>query len=115
MEKQLSPMMKQFRELKAKHPDALLLFRCGNFYESYDVDAKEVSQILGITLIWRTPGMRHYPGDYSDAQAGSPHYKLDIFLPKLIRAGKRVAICDQLEKPKTLAKRGSTELVTDTK
>lgn len=103
-------MMKQFRMLKEKHPDALILFRCGDFYETYDVDAKEVSQILGITLIWRTQSMRHYPGDYSDAQAGFPHHALDTYLPKLIRAGKRVAICDQLEMPKTKKKKSIEEL-----
>ena len=115
MEKELSPMMKQFRMLKEKHPDALILFRCGDFYETYDVDAKEVSRILGITLIWRTPGMRHYPGDYSDAQAGFPHHALDTYLPKLIRAGKRVAICEQLEKPKPTKKRSIEELLGITK
>ena len=67
-----SPMMKQFQELKEKHPDAMLLFRCGDFYETYGDDAKEAAKVLGITLTWRTPSKRHAPGDYSDAMAGFP-------------------------------------------
>ena len=109
-----SPMMKQFRELKEKHPDAMLLFRCGDFYETYGDDAKEAAKVLGITLTWRTPSKRHAPGDYSDAMAGFPHHALDTYLPKLIRAGKRVAICDQLpDPPKPKVKRGSTETVNN--
>ena len=104
-------MMKQFFQLKAKHPDALMLFRCGDFYETYCEDAVEASKILGITLTRRNNG-----GSKGSAEmAGFPHHALDTYLPKLIRAGKRVAICDQLEDPKltkTLVKRGITELVT---
>ena len=108
----LTPMMKQFYDLKAKHPDALLLFRCGDFYETYAQDAVEASQILGITLTRRNNGKDNMP---STEMAGFPHHALDTYLPKLIRAGRRVAICDQLEDPKltkTLVKRGITELVT---
>ena len=108
----LTPMMKQFYDLKAKHPDALLLFRCGDFYETYAQDAVEASAILGITLTRRNNGKEHMP---STEMAGFPHHALDTYLPKLVRAGRRVAICDQLEDPKltkTLVKRGITELVT---
>ncbi len=107
----LTPMMKQFFDLKAKHPEALLLFRCGDFYETYHDDAVEASRILGITLTKRNNSAQ---GDSTD-MAGFPHHALDTYLPKLIRAGKRVAICDQLEDPKLtkkLVKRGITELVT---
>ena len=107
----LTPMMKQFFDLKAKHPEALLLFRCGDFYETYHDDAVEASRILGITLTKRNNGGSSEPM----AMAGFPHHALDTYLPKLIRAGRRVAICDQLEDPKktkTLVKRGITELVT---
>ena len=110
-EKGLTPMMQQFFDLKAKHPDALLLFRCGDFYETYCEDAVTASQILGITLTKRNNGA----GVKGDEMAGFPHHALDTYLPKLIRAGKRVAICDQLEDPKLtkkLVKRGITELVT---
>ncbi len=107
----LTPMMQQFFDLKAKHPEALLLFRCGDFYETYLDDALEASRILGITLTRRNnTGQKE-----STAMAGFPHHALDTYLPKLIRAGKRVAICDQLEDPKLtrkLVKRGITELVT---
>ena len=108
----LTPMMKQFYDLKAKHPDALLLFRCGDFYETYAQDAVEASAILGITLTRRNNGKDNMP---STEMAGFPHHALDTYLPKLVRAGRRVAICDQLEDPKltkTLVKRGITELVT---
>ena len=111
-EKELTPMMKQFFTLKAKHPDALLLFRCGDFYETYCDDAIEASKILGITLTRRNNGAN---GKTNAEMAGFPHHALDTYLPKLIRAGKRVAICDQLEDPKLtkkLVKRGITELVT---
>ena len=105
-------MMKQFYDLKAKHPDAVLLFRCGDFYETYSQDAITASEILGITLTKRNNGGK----DGTPVEmAGFPHHALDTYLPKLIRAGKRVAICDQLEDPKltkTLVKRGITELVT---
>ncbi len=103
--------MQQFFSLKAKHPDALLLFRCGDFYETYCDDAVEAARILGITLTKRNNGA----GVKGDEMAGFPHHALDTYLPKLIRAGKRVAICDQLEDPKLtkkLVKRGITELVT---
>ncbi|MBR2253457.1 MAG: DNA mismatch repair protein MutS, partial [Prevotella sp.] len=107
---ELTPMMKQFFDFKAKHPDALLLFRCGDFYETYCDDAIEAARILGITLTKRNNGAAQ-----GDAMAGFPHHALDTYLPKLIRAGRRVAICDQLEDPKLakkLVKRGITELVT---
>jgi DNA mismatch repair protein MutS len=107
----LSPMMKQFYDLKAKHPEALLLFRCGDFYETYDADAKYCSDILGITLTWRSNVFPHNHETYEGAMVGFPHHALDTFLPRLIRAGKKVAICDQLEAPKKTVKRGITELV----
>ena len=106
-----TPMMKQFFDLKAKHPDALLLFRCGDFYETYGQDAVEASDILGITLTKRSNGRE---GE-NTPMAGFPYHALDTYLPKLVRAGRRVAICDQLEDPKLtkkLVKRGITELVT---
>lgn len=106
----LTPMMKQFFELKAKHPDAIMLFRCGDFYETYSEDAVTASEILGITLTKRANGQGK-----TVEMAGFPHHALDTYLPKLIRAGRRVAICDQLEDPKAtkkLVKRGITELVT---
>ena len=109
--KELTPMMKQFFDFKAKYPEALLLFRCGDFYETYCEDAITASRILGITLTHRNNGA----GAKGDEMAGFPHHALDTYLPKLIRAGKRVAICDQLEDPKLtkkLVKRGITELVT---
>ena len=122
--KGLTPMMRQFFEMKAKHPEALLLFRCGDFYETYCEDAIEASKVLGITLTRRNNG-----GSAGGAEmAGFPHHALDTYLPKLIRAGKRVAVCDQLEDPKKkrleikgkkglsqmdkMVKRGITELVT---
>ncbi|MBQ6209224.1 MAG: DNA mismatch repair protein MutS [Prevotella sp.] len=104
-------MMRQFFSLKEKHPDAILLFRCGDFYETYCEDAVTAAAILGITLTKRNNGA----GVKGDEMAGFPHHALDTYLPKLIRAGKRVAICDQLEDPKLtkkLVKRGITELVT---
>lgn len=102
------PMMKQYKQLKGKHPDAVLLFRCGDFYQTYEDDAKTCSDILGITLTKSTKnGYR---------MAGFPHHALDTYLPKLIRAGKRCAICDQLEDPrltKKLKERGKvTEIVS---
>ena len=109
---ELTPMMKQFFSFKAKHPDALLLFRCGDFYETYCDDAIASSKILGITLTRRNNGASEKP---PIEMAGFPHHALDTYLPKLIRAGRRVAICDQLEDPKLtkkLVKRGITELVT---
>ena len=123
-DKGLTPMMKQFFSMKAQHPGALMLFRCGDFYETYGEDAVESARILGITLTRRNNGGN---GDSID-MAGFPHHALDTYLPKLIRAGKRVAICDQLEDPKKkreeikgkkgltamdkMVKRGITELVT---
>lgn len=86
MNKELSPMMKQFKELKEKHPDVLLLFRCGDFYETYEEDAEASAKILGITLTKRS--------DDGTKMAGFPYHALDTYLPKLIRAGKRIAICD---------------------
>ena len=104
-------MMQQFYSLKGKHPDALLLFRCGDFYETYSEDAVVAAKILGITLTQRSKSIK---GEATQ-MAGFPHHALDTYLPKLIRAGMRVAICDQLEDPKLtkkLVKRGITELVT---
>jgi len=123
-EKGLTPMMRQFFDMKSKHPEALLLFRCGDFYETYCEDAVEAARVLGITLTRRNNG-----GSTAVTEmAGFPHHALDTYLPKLIRAGKRVAICDQLEDPKKkreqikgkkglsemdkMVKRGITELVT---
>lgn len=106
----LTPMMKQYFDLKAKHPDAIMLFRCGDFYETYSEDAVAAAEILGIILTKRANGQSK-----TVEMAGFPHHALDTYLPKLIRAGRRVAICDQLEDPKTtkkLVKRGITELVT---
>lgn len=94
--------MQKFRDLKRMHPDALLLFRCGDFYECYDEDAKECAKVLGITLTKRNSD--------GTVMAGFPHHALDTYLPKLIRAGKRVAICDQLDPPPTpRVKRGVTD------
>ena len=110
-DKELTPMMRQYAELKAKHPDAVLLFRCGDFYETYLEDAVIASRILGITLTRRNNGNNCKGSE----MAGFPFHALDTYLPKLVRAGKRVAICDQLEDPKLtkkLVKRGITELVT---
>ena len=110
---ELTPMMKQFYDLKSKHPDALLLFRCGDFYETYNEDAVIAADILGITLTRRSSVAGNSAS--GTAMAGFPHHALDTYLPKLVRAGKRVAICDQLEDPKLtkkLVKRGITELVT---
>lgn len=110
---ELTPMMRQFYDLKSKHPDALLLFRCGDFYETYNEDAVIAADILGITLTKRSSVAGNSAS--GTAMAGFPHHALDTYLPKLVRAGKRVAICDQLEDPKLtkkLVKRGITELVT---
>ena len=110
-DKELTPMMRQYVELKAKHPDAVLLFRCGDFYETYLEDAVIASRILGITLTRRNNGNSCKGSE----MAGFPFHALDTYLPKLVRAGKRVAICDQLEDPKLtkkLVKPGITELVT---
>ena len=95
-------MVKMFNELKAKHPDAVILFRVGDFYESYFDDAKKVSEVLGITLTKRSGEDGYY-------LAGFPHHALDTYLPKLIRAGLRVAICDDISEPVKLKKRGSDE------
>ncbi len=105
-----TPLMKQYLEMKQKHPDAILLFRVGDFYETFSEDAITSSEILGITLTRRANGVAQ-----SVELAGFPHHALDTYLPKLVRAGKRVAICEQLEDPKLtkkLVKRGITELVT---
>lgn len=105
-----TPLMRQYFEIKKKHPDAILLFRVGDFYETFSDDAITASEILGITLTRRANGSAQYV-----ELAGFPHHALDTYLPKLVRAGKRVAICDQLEDPKLtkkLVKRGITELVT---
>ena len=108
----VTPMMQQFRDLKQRHPDALLLFRCGDFFETYEDDAVEASNILGITLTKRN---NNKEGSAQTLMAGFPHHALDTYLPRLIRAGKRVAICEQMEDPKLtkkLVKRDITELVT---
>lgn len=108
-EKKETPLMKQYNAIKVKYPDALLLFRVGDFYETFGKDAVRTSQILGIVLTKR--GL----GEENTELAGFPHHSLDSYLPKLVRAGLRVAICDQLEDPKTvkgIVKRGVTELVT---
>lgn len=105
-----TPLMTQYVEMKKKHPDAILLFRVGDFYETFSDDAVTASEILGITLTRRANGKAAYV-----ELAGFPHHALDTYLPKLVRAGKRVAICEQLEDPKKtkkLVKRGITELVT---
>lgn len=105
-----TPMMKQYLEIKAKHPDAILLFRVGDFYETFSQDAIDAAEILGITLTRRANGAAQFV-----ELAGFPHHALDTYLPKLVHAGKRVAICDQLEDPKLtkkIVKRGITELVT---
>ena len=105
-----TPLMKQYYEVKGKHPDAVLLFRVGDFYETYSDDAVKASKILGITLTKRSNG-----GGTSTEMAGFPYHAIDTYLPKLVRAGQRVAICEQLEDPsktKKLVKRGITELVT---
>src|SRR5688572_10514901 len=105
-----TPLMKQYNSIKAKYPDAILLFRVGDFYETFGEDAIRASKILGIVLTQRRNGSAS-----SIELAGFPHHSLDVYLPKLVRAGERVAICDQLEDPKTtktIVKRGVTELVT---
>lgn len=110
---EVTPMMRQFYDFKEKYPDTILLFRCGDFYETYADDAKKASEILGITLTRRSNGAGG--ADKQTLMAGFPYHALDTYLPKLIRAGERVAICDQLEDPKLakkLVKRGVTEVVT---
>ena len=105
-----TPLMRQYSSIKAKYPDALLLFRVGDFYETFGEDAVKTSGILGIVLTKRANGAASYVD-----LAGFPHHALDTYLPKLVRAGQRVAICDQLEDPKLtkkIVKRGITELVT---
>ena len=107
---ELSTMMKQFYDLKEKHPDALLLFRCGDFYETYEQDARDASRTLGITLT-RSYSRKGREGK-SLEMAGFPYHALDTYLPRLIRAGFKLAICDQLEAPKKTVKRGISELIT---
>ena len=105
-----TPLMKQYNTFKAKYPDAILLFRVGDFYETFGEDAKRASAVLGIVLTKRSNGKA------SEIElAGFPHHSLDTYLPKLVRAGHRVAVCDQLEDPKMakgIVKRGVTEMVT---
>ena len=104
-----TPLSRQFNQIKARYPGAILLFRVGDFYETFGEDAVKASKILGITLTRRNNGTA------DDHLAGFPHHSLDTYLPKLVRAGQRVAICDQLENPaeaKGIVKRGVTELVT---
>lgn len=109
-----TPLMKQYEEMKRKHPDAVLLFRVGDFYETFSEDAVIASDILGITLTRRANGANNYV-----ELAGFPHHALDTYLPKLVRAGKRVAICEQIESPliqkKMRAKSAVTELITPAK
>ena len=109
----LSPMLKQFYDLKAKHPDAILLFRCGDFYETYCNDAEKASKILGITLT-RSSRTKDIEGKPL-SMAGFPYHALDTYLPKLIRAGERVAICDQLEAPKKNQESAETQVVETAK
>ena len=109
MAKKETPLMKQYNTIKVKYPDAILLFRVGDFYETFGQDAIKTAQILGITLTKRNNGSDNLE------LAGFPHHSIDSYLPKLVRAGLRVAICDQLEDPKSvkgIVKRGVTELVT---
>ena len=104
-----TPLMRQYNEIKTKYPDAMLLFRVGDFYETFNNDARKASKILGIVLTKRANGSS------DDALAGFPHHSLDTYLPKLVRAGIRVAVCDQLEDPKAtkgIVKRGVTDLIT---
>ena len=105
-----TPLMRQYNKIKSKHPDAILLFRVGDFYETFSDDAIKASEILGITLTKRANGSASFV-----ELAGFPYHALDTYLPKLVRAGQRVAICEQLEDPKKtkkIVKRGVTELVT---
>src|SRR4030095_2722794 len=105
-----TPLMKQYNDIKGKYPDALLLFRVGDFYETFGEDAKKAASILGIVLTKRANGSATFV-----ELAGFPHHSLDTYLPRLVRAGMRVAICDQLEDPKLtkkIVKRGVTDLVT---
>ena len=105
-----TPLMKQYEEMKRKHPDAVLLFRVGDFYETFSEDAVIASDILGITLTRRANGANNYV-----ELAGFPHHALDTYLPKLVRAGKRVAICEQIQSPliqKKMGKSAVTELIT---
>ncbi len=104
-----TPLLRQYEEMKRKHPDAVLLFRVGDFYESFHDDAVALSEILGVTLT------RRANGNNPIALAGFPHHALDTYLPKLVRAGKRVAICEEIHSPqiqKKLGKRSITELVS---
>jgi len=108
--KKVTPLMKQYNAIKVKYPDAMLLFRVGDFYETFGEDAKKAAHVLGITLTKRGAG-----SETETALAGFPHHSINTYLPKLVKAGMRVAICDQLEDPKmtkTIVKRGVTELVT---
>ncbi len=108
--KKVTPLMKQYNAIKVKYPDAMLLFRVGDFYETFGEDAKKAADVLGITLTKRGAG-----SETETALAGFPHHSINTYLPKLVKAGMRVAICDQLEDPKmtkTIVKRGVTELVT---
>ena len=108
--KKVTPLMKQYNAIKVKYPDAMLLFRVGDFYETFGEDAKKAAHVLGIVLTKRGAG-----SESETALAGFPHHSLNTYLPKLVKAGMRVAICDQLEDPKmtkTIVKRGVTELVT---
>ena len=108
--KKITPLMKQYNAIKVKYPDAMLLFRVGDFYETFGEDAKKAARVLGIILTKRGAG-----SDSETALAGFPHHSLNTYLPKLVKAGMRVAICDQLENPKmtkTIVKRGVTELIT---
>jgi len=105
-----TPLMEQYEEIKAQHPGTILLFRVGDFYETFGEDAIQAAEILGIVLTKRGNGSAT-----EVALAGFPHHSLEVYLPKLVRAGQRVAVCEQLEDPKetkSIVKRGVTELVT---
>lgn len=115
---ELSPIMKLWHDIKSKHPDVILLFHCGKFYESFNMDAKECASILGITLTWENNVFPHNHETYDGAIAAFPYHALDTYLPKLIRTGKRIAIFDKLEDnrlTKKLVKKCITELVTPNK
>ena len=113
MKEELTPMMKQFRDIKAQYPDAMLLFRCGDFYETYAEDAVRAAKILNITLTHRSNGGNSASQPLE--MAGFPFHALDTYLPKLIRAGERVAICDQLEKPRTAKQNNASEQSEESK
>lgn len=111
--KSMNPIIQQYTDMKAKHPEAIVLFRCGDFYETYKDDAEEVTKILGITLTKSTK-LKEENGS-GLRMAGFPYHALDSYIPKLVRAGKRVAICDMIETVKPTAKRQITEIINHKK